>query len=102
MIYKELRKTRWSQIKWFAGEMLKTFSNKPSYFSSKRWERWTAFTTGESFLIIYFAYHFKTMTYLECLALAGTAFAVAGYTLSATQKEKKFDKPTTDDGNQPE
>ena len=80
---------RWNQIKWFILEMGKTLSNKRSYFSSKRLERWTAFTTGESFLVIYFIYHFKTMTYLECLALAGAAFTVAGYTLNATQKEKK-------------
>jgi len=97
MSFKELRKTRWGQIKWFFSEMIKMFSNKPSYFSSKRWERWTAFVTGESFLIIYFAYHFKTITYLECLALAGAAFTVAGINMHATQKEKRFNKPNNTD-----
>ena len=97
MIYKELREKRWAQFKWLIKEIGKTFSNKPSVFSSKRFERWTAFTTGEAFLVIYFIYHFKTMTYLECLALAGTAFTVAGYTLNATQKEKKLEKENTNE-----
>lgn len=81
---------RWAQLKYYIFELIKTFSGKKSFFSSKRIERVLAFSTGEAFLIIYFYYHFKTMTYLECLALAGTAFAVAGYTLNATQKEKKL------------
>ena len=88
---------RYGQLKWFIKEMVKTFSNEPSYFSSKRWERWISFMTGETFLVTYFCYHFKVMTYLECLALAGAAFAVAGISLNATQKEKKLiEKPSAD------
>ena len=90
---------RYNQVKWYIKELIKTFSGEKSFFSSKRLERGIAFSTGEAFLVIYFIYHFKTMTYLECLALAGAAFAVAGYTLNATQKEKRI-KIEADAGDQ--
>ena len=82
---------RYSQFKWYIKELIKTFSNEKSYFSSKRINNWLAFVTGQSFLWVYFLYHYKTITYVECLALAGTAFTVAGYHLSHTQREKKTD-----------
>ena len=92
MFFKALRHKRWSQIKWVIIELGKTLSSKPSFFSSKRLERWAAFTTGETFLVVYFGYHFKELTYVEALALAGAAFTIAGYTLHATQKEKKLNQ----------
>ena len=93
--FKQLCSKRWNQIKWFILEIGKTFSDKiRSVFSSKRINQWFSFCTGQAFMIVFFIEHHQTMTYLECLALAGAEFTIAGYALSHVQKEKKLEKPT--------
>jgi len=91
--FKQLCSKRWNQIKWFILEVGKTFSDKKrSVFSSKRINQWIAFCTGQVFMIMFFIEHHQTMTYVECLALAGAEFTIAGFALTKVQKEKEINK----------
>jgi len=82
----------WRNFQWFVIEIRKTFSNEPSYFSSKRIERYMLFT-GAFFSLMYYIWtHVDTLLYTEILALTGAMFVYAGYTLNVTQKEKLTDK----------
>ena len=82
----------WNNCKWFIIEIRKTFSNEPSYFSSKRIERYLLFMGAFTSVMFYIWTHTKTLLYTEILALTGALFLYAGYTLNVTQKEKITDK----------
>lgn len=43
-------KSPWEFIKWFFGEMIKTFSSEPSFFSSKRIEKMLVFLNANIML----------------------------------------------------
>lgn len=78
----------WTNIKWFIKEFVAIYSNRPSYFSKKRFESSVAFV-GAMFLIIGHAiYHRTTITNSEILADAALLFAIAGYTVKQIQQEK--------------
>jgi len=82
----------YNNFKWFILQIRATFSNEPSYFSSKRIERYFLFLGGFSSLMYYIYIHIDTLLYTEILALTGAMFVYAGYTLNVTQKEKKETK----------
>lgn len=82
----------WENIKWFFIELIKTFSNQPSFFASKRIERSFLFTTALVLTIIYFSYHVKTMQSTDMLLIVGMLFAYAGYTTNIMRKEKLDEK----------
>lgn len=87
----------WNNIKWFIREIRATFSNEPSYFSSKRIERYFLFLSGLSWINYYIFVHIQTLTYSEIIALVGVIFGYAGFALITTQKEKANGK-TNDSG----
>lgn len=79
----------WENCKWFVRQIKATFSNEPSYFSSKRIERYLLFLSGVSWINYYIWTHIKTLTYTEIIALVSLLFGYAGFQLLTTQKEKK-------------
>lgn len=78
----------WNNAKWFIREIRATFSNEPSYFSSKRIERYFLYLSGIVSLNYYIFVHISTLTYSEIIALVGVEFGYAGFALITTQKEK--------------
>jgi len=86
--WKEKIKNIKYRIIWLVKEILKTFSNKPSFFSSKRIERAVAFVSGEITLLSFFFYNLKSLPTIEAIMIATVFFAVAGYVLNKTEKSK--------------
>lgn len=82
----------WDEIVFICSELKKTFSNEPSYFSSKRIERFlfviTALWAGNYWLMT----HVDTLTYEMIIAFCALWLGFAGYSMNTTQKEKKNDK----------
>lgn len=79
----------WTNLKWLIREFFAMYSTKDSYFSKKRFESSVAFM-GAMGLILAHAYYTRvTITNSEILADAALLFAIAGYTVSHIQKEKK-------------
>ena len=83
-----------TRIYWFIFELIKTLSNKPSYFSKKRIESFTAFVIGQIGMIYYLIEHIQTMTSTDIGVWSGIEFLIAGYTVNQIQKEKKDDNTT--------
>lgn len=84
------------KFRWFASEMLKLYSGEKSYFSKKRIESGIAFIIGEAGAIFWIQHSYEKMdTYDFCMWLT-IQLAVAGWMVSAIQKEKKV----TPDGQQ--
>jgi hypothetical protein len=83
----------WTNIKWFIKEILFTFSNKPSFFSSKRIERGILFCTALTSYMIWFFYHYKVLSPTDMVIVTGPIFFYAGYSMNTTQKEKN--KPSS-------
>ena len=85
-------------IKEFGNELLMTFSSKKSLFSSKKIERFVAFSLAILMITIYF---FLRVTCHECVErftttdviwLTGTVLAYAGYSMAKSIQEKKEDE----------
>lgn len=70
-------------------EIKKSFSNEPSFFSSKRIERYlfvmTALWAGNYWLVT----HVDALTYEMIIAYCALWLGFAGYSMTTTQKEKK-------------
>jgi len=92
----------WTNIKWLIKEFIAMYSTKDSYFSKKRFESSLAFF-GAMGLILAHAYHSRNeITNSEILTDAALLFAIAGYTVTQIQKEKKPitpDAPVKDDSD---
>lgn len=80
-------------IKSIIFEWLMTLSSKDSLFSSKRIERFAAFTLGVGMIIVYFAVKVFClvdceMTSTDVILLSGTLLAYGGYNMHKTEKSK--------------
>ena len=78
----------WTNFKWLIIEFIAMYSNKPSYFSKKRFESSMAFLSALGLILTHAYYSRATITNSEILADAALLFAVAGYTVNQIQKEK--------------
>ena len=81
----------WKNFKWLVVELRKLGSNENSYFSQKRINTFVAFYIGQLGMLGIYFYMISRPQYLsmgEFLLWAGVEFAVAGYSLDKTQKEK--------------
>lgn len=81
----------WNNFKWICRELMKLGSNEPSYFSQKRINTFVAFYSGQMGMASILIYMMNRPEYLsmgEFLLWAATEFAIAGYALNQTQKEK--------------
>lgn len=88
----------WSNIKKFIIEFIKIYSDRKSFFSKKRIESSVAFIIGQWGMIYYLTKNIDDMSSTDISIWAGVEFFIAGYIISAIQKEKK-DK-TKDDHNE--
>ena len=77
------------KIYWIITELIKMYSDTPSFFSKKRVESGIAFFAAESGMVYYFWSHLKTMDMASLVMWASTQFLVAGYSISKIQEEKK-------------
>ena len=77
-------------IKWFFSELIKIWSEEPSYFSKKRIESSLAFLTVIGTFIWYIAKNINVITPYEFTLLASALLVSAGYTVNSIQKEKRL------------
>jgi len=77
-------------IKWFFKEIMKMYSDQPSYFSKKRVESGVAFVIAEWGMIFFLIKSYSTINTGEIVLWASTQFAVAGYIIKQIQNEKKL------------
>lgn len=80
----------WTNIKKTITELVKIFSNAPSYFSKKRIESGIAFVVGQAGMIFYIIQKYQTMDMYEMGIWASIEFSITGWTIAQIQKEKKF------------
>jgi hypothetical protein len=82
-------------------ELIKIWSNKPSFFSKKRIESSIAFIIGQIGMIVYLIAAMKDMGTWDIMGWATIEFGIAGYIVTHIQKEKKelpnVDTPTKDE-----
>jgi hypothetical protein len=79
----------WSNIKFLIKELIKLYSNEPSYFSKKRIESGIAFLVGQWGMIYFLVINIDKLTTSDIALWAGVEFAIAGYIVNQIQKEKK-------------
>ena len=81
----------WFNIKFLIKELVKLYSNEPSYFSKKRVESGIAFIVGQWGMIYFLVKNIDKLTTSDIALWAGIEFAIAGYIVNQIQKEKKTD-----------
>ena len=91
----------WTNIKKFITEVIKMYSNEPSFFSKKRVESGIAFFVAQGGMIVYFVHKLPAMEMTDLAMWAGIEFAVAGYIISSIQKEKKDAANSSGSSDQP-
>ena len=92
-----------NNIKWFFREIMKIYSNEPSYFSKKRIESGIAFVIGQFGMIYFLVKNIDKMNSSDLALWAGIEFLIAGYVVNQIQKEKKTvktDEPYDDSGRE--
>jgi len=80
----------WTNIKRFVMEILKIYSNQPSFFSKKRIESSIAFIIGQWGMIYFLLHSLSTISAGDFAIWAGIEFAVAGYIINYIEKGKKI------------
>jgi len=81
----------WFNVKFLIKELVKLYSNEPSYFSKKRVESGIAFIVGQWGMIYFLVQNIDKLTTSDIALWAGVEFAIAGYIISQIQKEKKVE-----------
>ena len=81
----------WLNIKFLIKELIKLYSNEPSYFSKKRGESGIAFIVGQWGMIYFLTQNIDKLTTSDIAIWAGVEFAIAGYIINQIQKEKKVE-----------
>ena len=81
----------WSNIKFLIKELVKLYSDEPSYFSKKRVESGIAFIVGQWGMIYFLVKNIDKLVTSDIALWAGVEFAIAGYIINQIQKEKKVD-----------
>ena len=85
----------WGNIKKCITEIIRIYSEKPSFFSKKRIESGIAFIVAEWGMIFYLLKKYPDLTMTDMVMWATIQFGVSGYIIYQIQKEKK-----TEDKNQ--
>ena len=78
----------WTNIKKFITELLKTFSDKSSFFSRKRIEEFFAFVIGQWGMIYFLIVNISKISAGDFAIWAVIQFTLAGFILFQIQKEK--------------
>ncbi len=80
----------WTSIKWFIREIIKLYSDEPSYFSKKRIESGLAFIIAQIGMVFFLIKKIDTLDVYEFVMWASVEFLVAGYTINKIQREKRL------------
>jgi hypothetical protein len=83
----------WGNIKKGITEIIRIYSEKPSFFSKKRIESGIAFIIAEWGMIFFLLKKYPNLTMTDLVMWATVQFGVSGYIIYQIQKEKKFEKP---------
>jgi hypothetical protein len=83
----------WGNIKKGITEIIKIYSEKPSFFSKKRIESGIAFIIAEWGMIFFLLKKYPNLTMTDLVMWATVQFGVSGYIIYQIQKEKKFEEP---------
>lgn len=78
----------YSNFKWLIKELLKMYSNQPSFFSRKRVNEGIAFYSAIGIDLCYVYIHRWDLSSAECLFHVMTLLGIAGYHLKEIAKEK--------------
>lgn len=78
----------WENLKFIVAELVKMYSNKPSFFSKKRIESGIAFIIAQWGMIFFLVKKYDGLSISDFLFWAGVEFTVSGYILNQIQKEK--------------
>lgn len=76
-------------IKWFFSELLKVWSNEPSYFSKKRVESSMVFISVLITYIWFCIENLNVMSATDFTIVSGAMMVYGGYTVTQIQKEKR-------------
>ena len=79
----------WENIKWLIREIKNLYTDKDSFFSKKRIESSISFIVGQWGMIYFLTKNIETLTASDIVLWSGVEFAIAGYIVSAIQREKK-------------
>jgi hypothetical protein len=79
----------WGNIKKGITEIIRVYSEKPSFFSKKRIESGIAFIIAEWGMIFYLLKKYPDLTMTDMVMWATIQFGVSGYIIHQIQKEKK-------------
>jgi hypothetical protein len=82
----------WGNIKKGITEIIKIYSESPSFFSKKRIESGVAFIIAQWGMIFYLVKKYPDLTMTDLVMWATIQFGVSGYMVYQIQKEKKSDK----------
>ena len=82
----------WGNIKKGITEIIKIYSEGPSFFSKKRIESGVAFIIAQWGMIFYLLKKYPDLTMTDLVMWATIQFGVSGYMVYQIQKEKKSDK----------
>lgn len=77
------------KIKWFFSELLKMWSDQPSFFSKKRIESSMIFMAVLVTYLVYCYENFNVMTATDFTIISGAMMVYGGYTVSQIQREKR-------------
>jgi len=83
----------WGNIKKGITEIIRIYSEKPSFFSKKRIESGIAFIIAEWGMIFFLLKKYPNLTMTDLVMWATVQFGVSGYIIYQIQKEKKFEEP---------
>jgi hypothetical protein len=86
----------WGNIKKGITEIIKIYSEKPSFFSKKRIESGIAFVVAQWGMIFYLLKKYPDLTMTDLIMWATVQFGVSGYIIYQIQKEKKTEKTNED------
>lgn len=86
----------WGNIKKGISEIIKIYSEKPSFFSKKRIESGIAFIIAEWGMIFFLLKKYPNLTMTDMVMWATVQFGVSGYIIYQIQKEKKTENKNQD------
>jgi hypothetical protein len=79
----------WGNIKKGITEIIRIYSQKPSFFSKKRIESGIAFIIAQWGMIFYLLKKYPDLTMTDMVMWATIQFGMSGYIIHQIQKEKK-------------
>ena len=78
----------WNNIKYVVTEFGKTWTEEGSIFSSKKIERSMLFCSGLYMMLRWYSTHVEKLEYEQIIAITGTMFGYAGFTMIQTERSK--------------